>query len=81
MGPQRARRPSPSDVLLYDFLCDGLDLLRVIDVQLDGVDSRIGPGNLIQQGLATARDDDLIAALVKCLGQSAANAGSAAGER
>lgn len=51
-------------------------MLRVIDVQLDGVDSRIGPSNLIQQGLATARDDDLIAALVKCLGQSAANAGS-----
>jgi hypothetical protein len=57
-----------------------LDLRRVGDVEFDGVHAGVGADDLVQQGLASAGDDDLVAQAVEGLGQAAADAGSAAGD-
>jgi hypothetical protein len=42
--------------------------------------ARVGGGDLVEQSLAAAGDDHLIAALMERLGEGAANAAGAAGD-
>ena len=53
---------------------------EVGDIEFNRFHAWIGSDNFIEQRLAAAGDDDLVAALVERLGEAAADAGGAAGD-
>ncbi len=64
-----------------DLLSDRLDLLWNDDDEWDGIDSRVGPGHLVQQRLAAAGDDYLVAEPMEGFGQGTADSGGSAGDK
>ena len=67
--------------VLGDQLVGGaVDAGRIADVQFDRRQTWIGLDHGIEMAAATARDDQLVAALVQCLGERAADAGASASD-
>lgn len=63
-----------------DFGGEGGERVKVLNVENSGGHAGIGGGDFVEQRFAAACDDDLIAELVECFGQGAADAGGASGD-
>jgi hypothetical protein len=59
---------------------EGIDGLRIFNVELHTAHAGVGGGDLVEESLTAAGDDDLIAALMESLGKGAADTAGAASD-